>query len=38
MKIEVLWNEMLRWLVNRDILGECTACSFSILLFILMNM
>jgi len=31
MKIEVLWNEMLWWLVNTDILGECTACFFSIL-------
>ena len=29
MKIEVLWDDMLWWLVNTDILGECTACSFT---------
>jgi len=30
MTIEVLWNDMLWWLVNTDILGECTASSFII--------
>ena len=30
MKIEVLWDDMLWWLVNTDIVGECTACYFSI--------
>jgi len=30
MKIEVLWDDMLWWLVNTDILEECTAFSFSI--------
>jgi len=30
MKIQVLWYDMLWWLVNTDILGECTACSFII--------
>jgi len=30
MKIQVLWDDMLWWLVNTDILGECTASSFII--------
>jgi len=30
MKIQALWDEMLWWLVNTDILGECSASSFSI--------
>jgi len=25
MEIEVLWDDMLWWLVNMDIIGECTA-------------
>jgi len=29
MEIEVLWDVMLWWLVNTDILGECTASSFT---------
>jgi len=30
MKIKGLWDDMMWWLVNTEILGECTACSFSI--------
>ena len=31
MKIKGLWDDMLWLLVNTDILGEGTACSFSII-------
>jgi hypothetical protein len=30
MKADVLLDDMLWWLVHKEILGECTACSFSI--------
>ena len=29
MKTDVLWDDMLWWLVSTGILWQCTACSFS---------
>jgi len=37
MEIEVLWDDVLWWPVNADILGKCTACSFSIQQFWVCN-
>jgi hypothetical protein len=30
MEIQVMLHDMLWWPIDADILGECTACSFSI--------